>query len=43
MQTRWLIGLSSGATVDGVDAALLEAQGTGLDLRLRLAHSAHHP
>jgi anhydro-N-acetylmuramic acid kinase len=43
MQTRWLIGLSSGSTVDGVDAALLEAQGAGLDLRLRLVHSAHHP
>ncbi len=41
MQTRWLIGLSSGATVDGVDAALLEAQGAGLDLRVRLAHTAH--
>jgi anhydro-N-acetylmuramic acid kinase len=43
MQTRWIIGLSSGSTVDGVDAALLEAQGVGLELRLRLAHSAHQP
>jgi anhydro-N-acetylmuramic acid kinase len=43
MQTRWIIGLSSGSTVDGVDAALLEAQGAGLELRLRLAHSASQP
>jgi anhydro-N-acetylmuramic acid kinase len=43
MQTRWLIGLSSGSTVDGVDAALLEAQGAGLELRVRLAHAAYQP
>lgn len=43
MQSRWLIGLSSGTTVDGVDAALVEGVGTGLDLRLRLRHSLHQP
>ena len=43
MQTRWIIGLSSGSTADAVDAALLEAQGAGLELRLRLAHSASLP
>ncbi len=41
--TRWLIGLAPGSTLDGVDAALLEIQGVGLDLRLRLAHALHQP
>jgi anhydro-N-acetylmuramic acid kinase len=43
MQPRWLIGLASGATVDGVDAALVEAEGSGLELRLRLLHATHQP
>src|SRR4051812_46620746 len=41
MQPRWLIGLASGSTVDGVDAALIEAEGVGLDLRLHLVHALH--
>jgi len=43
MTTRWIIGLASGSTVDGVDAALVEADGLGLDLRLRTLHSIHVP
>lgn len=40
MQTnrRWLLGLASGSTADCVDAALVEATGIGLDLRLSLRH-----
>jgi anhydro-N-acetylmuramic acid kinase len=41
MNTRWIIGLASGSTVDGVDAALLETTGVGLDLRLRPVHSVY--
>jgi anhydro-N-acetylmuramic acid kinase len=41
--TRWLIGLSSGSTLDGVDAALVEAEGVGLELRPRLVHALHQP
>ncbi len=40
MTTRLLIGLSSGSSLDGVDAALVEATGVGMDLRLRLVHFA---
>jgi anhydro-N-acetylmuramic acid kinase len=43
MTTRWIIGLASGSTVDGVDATLLEAEGVGLDLRLRCLHALHVP
>ncbi len=43
MTTRWLIGLSSGTTADGVDAALLQAQGVGMELRLTLQHFLHQP
>ena len=37
MPTRWVIGLTSGSSGDGVDAALVELQGVGLELRSRLA------
>ena len=40
---RWLLGLASGSTADGVDAALVETQGVGLDLRIQLRHSLHQP
>jgi anhydro-N-acetylmuramic acid kinase len=43
MTPRWLIGLSSGSTADGVDAALLQGQGVGLELRLQLVHFLHQP
>jgi anhydro-N-acetylmuramic acid kinase len=35
MMTRCIIGLSSGSSLDGVDAALLETDGTGLAVRAR--------
>jgi anhydro-N-acetylmuramic acid kinase len=38
---RFFVGLASGSTSDGVDAALLEAEGVGLELRLQLRHSLH--
>jgi anhydro-N-acetylmuramic acid kinase len=41
--TRWHIGLASGSSADGVDAALLETDGVGLELRVRLLHALHHP
>jgi anhydro-N-acetylmuramic acid kinase len=43
MTPRWIIGLAAGSGGDGVDAALLEATGTGLDLRARLVHALHQP
>lgn len=43
MPTRWIIGLASGSTVDGVDAALVEAEGLGLDLRFRPLQWLHVP
>jgi anhydro-N-acetylmuramic acid kinase len=43
MTTRWHIGLASGSSVDGVDAALLEAEGSGLDLKVRLVQALHQP
>jgi anhydro-N-acetylmuramic acid kinase len=38
---RCLIGLASGSTGDGVDAALVEAEGVGLGLRLHVRHCVH--
>src|SRR5262249_45755735 len=43
MNTRYLIGLSSGSSADGVDAALLETEGVGMELRVRLLHALHQP
>ncbi len=43
MPPRWIIGLASGASADEVDAALLEVEGAGLDMRPRLAGSLHQP
>src|SRR5262245_22761928 len=43
MTTRWIIGLAPGSTLDGVDAALLEVAGAGLEIRLRVAHARHQP
>jgi anhydro-N-acetylmuramic acid kinase len=43
MPTRWIIGLVSGSSADGVDAALLEIEGVGLDLRTRLLQSLSQP
>jgi anhydro-N-acetylmuramic acid kinase len=43
MSTRCVIGLASGSSADGTDAALLETTGTGLNLRVRLLHALHQP
>jgi anhydro-N-acetylmuramic acid kinase len=41
MTTRWIIGLASGTSADGVDAALLEISGVGLEMQVRLARALH--
>jgi anhydro-N-acetylmuramic acid kinase len=43
MALRWIIGLASGSSADGVDAALLELEGAGLDVRLRQVQGLHQP
>ncbi|HEY7313018.1 MAG TPA: anhydro-N-acetylmuramic acid kinase [Gemmataceae bacterium] len=43
MTPRWLIGLASGSSVDGVDAALMELEGVGLELRVRQVQGLHQP
>jgi anhydro-N-acetylmuramic acid kinase len=43
MTTRWFIGLASGSSADGVDAALLETEGVGLELRVKPVHALHQP
>jgi anhydro-N-acetylmuramic acid kinase len=43
MIPRCLIGLASGSSADGVDAALLEIEGAGLNLRVRLVQALHRP
>ncbi len=43
MSHRWFIGLSSGAGLSGVDAALVRAEGTGLGMALHLERFLHQP
>lgn len=43
MNPRYYIGLSSGSSLFGVDAALVRADGLGADVRLRLEHFLHAP
>jgi anhydro-N-acetylmuramic acid kinase len=43
MALRWIIGLASGSSADGVDAALVELEGAGLDVRLRQVQGLHQP
>jgi anhydro-N-acetylmuramic acid kinase len=43
MQQRWVIGLASGSSGDGVDAALMELRGVGLDLCAVQMHGVHQP
>lgn len=43
MAARWIIGLAPGSSVDGVDAALVELEGTGLEIGLRGQHHLHYP
>jgi anhydro-N-acetylmuramic acid kinase len=43
MPQRWIIGLASGSSADGVDAALMELSGVGLELRLKQFCGLHQP
>lgn len=43
MSRRWLIGLASGSSADGIEAALIEADGIGLDLRARTLQMVRQP
>jgi anhydro-N-acetylmuramic acid kinase len=43
MTTRLIIGLESGCHADGLDAALLEIEGVGLELRAHPTHTLHLP
>jgi anhydro-N-acetylmuramic acid kinase len=41
MPLRWIIGLASGSSADGIDAALMELRGVGLELRVQQTHGLH--
>jgi anhydro-N-acetylmuramic acid kinase len=43
MSKRWIIGLASRSSGEGVEAALVEAEGAGLNLQTRLLYSFHQP
>ena len=43
MTPRWFIGLSTGSSLNGVDAALVKVEGIGMDLHLSLVHFRHQP
>src|SRR5205807_5608129 len=43
MSNRFVIGLTSGSSADGVDAALLEIEGIGLELEARLVTMLQQP
>jgi len=43
MQTRWIIGLASGSSAEGIDAVLTEIEGSGLEFRARLVQSLRQP
>src|SRR5260370_24024897 len=43
MSKRWIIGLASQSSGEGVEAALLETEGAGLSLQARLLHTLHQP
>jgi anhydro-N-acetylmuramic acid kinase len=43
MTSRWIIGLASGHSGDGVDAALAELEGVGLELRVLQVRGLHQP
>jgi anhydro-N-acetylmuramic acid kinase len=43
MTTRWIIGLASGSSADGVEAVLLQTEDAGLDLQVKPVHALHMP
>src|SRR5260370_35543333 len=43
MSKGWIIGLASQSSGEGVEAALLETEGAGLNLQTRLLHTLHQP
>jgi anhydro-N-acetylmuramic acid kinase len=43
MTSRWIIGLASGSSGDGIDSALLELSGVGLEIRIRQVQGLHQP
>lgn len=43
MSQRWIVGVSSGSSLTGVSAALVESTGAGLDWRCRILHHLHQP
>ena len=43
MAQRWIIGLASGCSADGVDAALAQLAGVGLEVRLEQLTGLHQP
>jgi anhydro-N-acetylmuramic acid kinase len=43
MNQRWVIGLASGSSADGIDATLLDLEGVGLELRIRQLHALQQP
>ena len=43
MNRRWIIGLTSGSSLQGVDAALTEWTGVGMNARPRLLHFHRQP
>jgi anhydro-N-acetylmuramic acid kinase len=43
MPQRWMIGLASGSSADGVDAVLMLLEGIGLEVRLKQLSGLHQP
>src|SRR3954471_16872478 len=43
MNQRWVIGLASGSSTDGIDAVLLDLDGVGLESHVRQLHYIHQP
>jgi anhydro-N-acetylmuramic acid kinase len=41
MTTRWVIGLASGSGDNGVESALVQAEGAGLELQVKPVHTLH--